>query len=177
MPVAKSLYNAALRLTQRPEDAGDLMQETFLRAYRTFSNFDSGTNVKAWLFTILYSIFVNRYRKAQREPESVSIAELEERFQRTIEVVDSRAQAAVTDNPNLGWQGPEVQEALDRLPHEFRAVVLLVDVEELSYEEAAMVMNCPLGTLRSRLSRARKMLYLALQDYARKMGYLRESTD
>lgn len=177
LPVTRSLYNTALRLAHRPEDARDLVQETFLRAYRTFSGFELGTNVKAWLFTILYSIFVNRYRKEQREPEVISIAELEEKFQRTIELADPAAHVAVLQNPNFGWQGPEVQKAMERLPEEFRTVVVLVDVEELSYEEAAAVMNCRLGTVRSRLFRARKMLYLELHDYARRMGYLGKSAD
>jgi RNA polymerase sigma-70 factor (ECF subfamily) len=177
LPVTKSLYNTALRLSRRPEDASDLVQETFLRAYRTLSHFEVGTNIKAWLFTILYSIFVNRYRKEQREPETISIAELEEKFQRTIDAIDPTAHIAVFQNSSLGWEGPEVHKALARLPEEFYTVVLLVDVEELSYEEAAVVMNCPLGTLRSRLFRARKLLYLELQGYARRMGYLSKSAD
>jgi RNA polymerase sigma-70 factor, ECF subfamily len=171
LPFVQSLHNTARRLTRRPEDAGDLVQETYLRAYRTFHNFMPGTNCKAWLFTILYSIFVNQYRKKQREPEAVSIEELEEKFQRML--------AAAEWNPNWGLNskevGSEVDQALGRLPEAFRAVVLLVDVEEMSYEEASVILNCPVGTVRSRLFRARKLLFVELQPYARKKGYVQQA--
>ena len=167
LPFMRSIYNSALCLTRRPEDASDLVQETYLRAYRTFPNFTPGTNCKAWLFTIMYSVFVNRYRKEQREPESVSIEELEEKFHRSL--------AAAEWDPNLIQEmhvmANEVDQALKRLPESFRFAVLLVDVEEMSYEEAAAVLNCPIGTLRSRLFRARKLLFLELQPYARRKGY------
>jgi RNA polymerase sigma-70 factor (ECF subfamily) len=167
LPFMRSIYNTALCLTRRPEDASDLVQETYLRAYRTFSNFTLGTNCKAWLFTIMYSIFVNKYRKEQREPESVSIEELEDKFHRSL--------AAAEWDPILVQErsaiGTEVDQALKRLPESFRLAVLLVDVEEMSYEEAATILNCPMGTLRSRLFRARKQLFLELQPYAQKKGY------
>jgi RNA polymerase sigma-70 factor (ECF subfamily) len=163
----RSIYNTALCLTRRPEDASDLVQETYLRAYRTFSNFTPGTNCKAWLFTIMYSVFVNKYRKEQREPESVSIEELEEKFHRSL--------AAAEWDPNLIQEidvmATEVDQALKRLPESFRLAVLLVDVEEMSYEEAASILNCPIGTLRSRLFRARKLLFLELRPYAQRKGY------
>lgn len=177
LPVMKSLYSTALRLTQRPEDASDLVQESFLRAFRTFSNFEVGTNIKAWLFTILYSVFVNRYRKQQREPESLSIETVEEKFHRSLQAEDWGSHTAILQNPSLGWQAPEVEKAMRQLPEKFRAPVLLVDVEELSYEEAAAALNCPLGTLRSRLFRARKLLFLELQGYAREMGYFKRSAE
>jgi len=162
MPLTKSVYNGALRLTRRPEDAADLVQETYLRAYRTFSNFSPGTNCKAWLFTIMYSIFVNKYRKEQRFPKPVSIEETEEAYQ----------QALATWDPPLSTEiGTEVNHALAGLPEDFRLAVLLVDVEEMSYEEAAGVLNCPIGTVRSRLYRARKLLFTELQTYAGQRGY------
>jgi RNA polymerase sigma-70 factor, ECF subfamily len=171
LPFMRSIYNTALSLTRRPEDASDLVQETYLRAYRTFSNFTLGTNCKAWLFTIMYSIFVNRYHKERREPESVPVEELEENFHRSLAtpewdpylVQDRRVMAT------------EVSQALDKLPESFRLAVLLVDVEEMSYEEAAAILNCPLGTLRSRLFRARKLLFVELQPYALKKGYVQRS--
>jgi RNA polymerase sigma-70 factor, ECF subfamily len=171
LPFMRSIYNTALSLTRRPEDAGDLVQETYLRAYRTFSNFTLGTNCKAWLFTIMYSIFVNRYHKQRREPESVPVEELEENFHRSLAtpewdpylVQDRRVMAT------------EVSQALDKLPESFRLAVLLVDVEEMTYEEAAAILNCPLGTLRSRLFRARKLLFVELQPYALKQGYIQRS--
>jgi RNA polymerase sigma-70 factor (ECF subfamily) len=171
LPFVHSLHNTARRLTRRPEDAGDLVQETCLRAYRTFHNFTPGTNCKAWLFTILYSIFINQYRKEQREPEAVSIEESEEKFHQML--------AAVEWNPNWGLNsrevGSEVDQALGRLPEDFRSVVLLVDVEEMSYEEASVVLNCPVGTVRSRLFRARKLLFVDLQQYAMKKGYVQQA--
>ncbi len=148
------------------------MQETYLRAFRNFSSFTAGTNCKAWLFTIQYSIFVNKYRKAQREPEVLPIDELDATFQRMLAEPDWEK-----DFAGLDWREPEVDEALGKLPEDFRAAVLLVDVEELSYEEAAGVLTCPVGTLRSRRSRARRMLFTELREYARTKGFLREAQD
>ena len=172
LPWMGALHHKALALTQRPAEAADLVQETYLRAFRSFSSFTEGTNCKAWLFTIQYSIFVNKYRKAQREPEVLSIDELDATFQRALEGPDWE-----NDFAGLDWREPEVDAALGKLPEDFRAAVLLVDVEELSYEEAAGVLACPVGTLRSRLSRARRMLFTELREYARTRGFLREAQD
>lgn len=146
------------------------MQETYLRAYRTFDNFARGSNAKAWLFTILYSVFVNRYRKESRTPQSVSVDEVEERF---LAVQSERDWIVPPDLEPPG--GPEVEQALAELPEAFRSAVLLVDVEGLSYEDASAALACPVGTLRSRLARARKLLFLSLYDYARKSGLVRGS--
>jgi RNA polymerase sigma-70 factor (ECF subfamily) len=173
LPFIGALHNKALHLTRRPEDARDMVQETYLRAYRTFSSFKDGTNCKAWLFTILYSIFVNKYRKEQGEPDTVSIDELEERFHRTLADRDWETNFTALRS-ELDWQEPEVNHALAKLPEDFRSAVLLVDVEGFTYEEAAAVLDCPVGTLRSRLFRARRMLFLELNDYARRMGFLRK---
>ncbi|MEK7831501.1 MAG: sigma-70 family RNA polymerase sigma factor [Acidobacteriota bacterium] len=169
--MAKSIHNTALRLTRRREDAGDLVQETYLRAYRTFQNFTPGTNCKAWLFTILYSVFVNKYRKDQREPEAVSIDELEEKFQSNLVAVGCDPLWSL----NRMEVGAEVDQALNSLPEAFRSVLLMVDVEEMTYEEAAAVLNCPVGTVRSRLFRARKLLFIELQQYALKKGYVQKA--
>jgi len=171
LPFTKSLYNTARHLTHRPEDASDLVQETYLRAYRTFHNFTPGTNCKAWLFTIMYSVFANKYRKEQREPESVSIEELEEKFHRLLATAEWEPHWALT----LREVGTEIAQALNLLPEGFRLAALLVDVEEMSYEEAAAIMNCPVGTVRSRLFRARKLLFLELQQYALKKGYVQKA--
>jgi len=173
LPFMNALYNKALHLTRNPADASDLVQETFLRAYRTFANFAEGTNCKAWLFTILYSIFVNKYHKAQREPDTISIDELEATYHRELTDPSWDDDFAILAGSELDWQGPEVRQALGKLPEDFRAAVLLVDVEQFSYEEAAAVLNCPVGTLRSRLFRARRVLFVELRDYARKMGFIR----
>ena len=175
MPFMDALYNKALHLTHRPEDANDVVQETYLRAFRTFGNFAEGTNCKAWLFTILYSVFINRYRKEQREPDMVSMDEREETFHLTLADEQWESNFAALSGSELDWQGAEVKEALAKLPETFRTAVLLVDVEGLTYEEAAAVVNSPVGTLRSRLFRARRLLFVELHDYARKMGIIRRS--
>ena len=168
-----ALYNQALRLTRRSQDAGDIVQETYLRAYRKFSSFKDGTNCKAWLFTILYSIFVNKYRKQQREPDTISIEELEGAFHRTLADGEWETNFAALTTSELGGQEPEINNALEKLPEDFRSAVLLVDVQGFTYEEAAASLECPVGTLRSRLFRARRMLFLELQDYARRTGVIR----
>src|SRR6266576_6108037 len=173
LPFMDALYKQALHLTRRPEDADDMVQETYLRAYRTFSSFKEGTNCKAWLFTILYSIFVNKYRKEQSEPDTVSIDKLEETFHRTLADRDWKTNFAALTRSELDWQEPEVNSARGKLPEDFRSAVLLVDVEGFTYEEAAAVLDCPVGTLRSRLFRARRMLFLELNDYARRKGFFR----
>ena len=177
MPFMNALYNKALYLTHRPEDAADLVQETYLRALRTFANFVEGTNGKAWLFTILYSIFINKYRKTQREPETISIDELHEVYHRELANPAWDDEFTVLAGLEKEWQGPEIAQALGKLPEEFRAAVLLVDVEQLTYEEAAGVLNCPVGTLRSRLFRARRALFVELRDYARQMGFIEKPKD
>ena len=172
LPWMGALHHKALSLTQRPAEAADLVQDTFLRAYRSFSSFTEGTNCKAWLFTIQYSIFVNRYRKSQREPEMVSLDELSGTLERTLADPEWERAASDLSNASVDWSAPEIAQALADLPESFRTAVMLVDVDEFSYEDAAGILNCPVGTLRSRLSRARAMLFLALRDYARKMGFL-----
>jgi RNA polymerase sigma-70 factor (ECF subfamily) len=175
LPWLKAVYGAALRLTRRPSDASDLVQETYLRAYRTFENFEAGTNCKAWLFTILYSVFINKYRKAQREPQQVRVEDAEERGDVPIGSALRDADLQLLREAGATFQSDDIQQAIKQLPEQFRAAVLLVDVDELSYEEAAAVLQCPLGTLRSRLFRGRRLLFDALQDYARRIGRLKES--
>lgn len=151
-------------MTRNSQDAADLAQETFLRAYRTFHQFTAGTNCKAWLFKIMYSIFVNDYRKKQREPQSIPFEQLEERFAK-------EATGANLDRKLFEGKAEEVENALKNLPGEFREAILLVDIEELTYEEASIVLDCPVGTVRSRLFRGRKLLFVALQEYAKSRGY------
>jgi RNA polymerase sigma-70 factor (ECF subfamily) len=163
LPIAPALYRTAHRLSRRPEDARDLVQETYLRAYRTFGNFQPGTNVRAWLFTILYSILNNEWRRRRRAPEEVPLEVVEERFATALRAAGPDAESGLLQR--LG-ASPEIESALRSLPEEYRAAILLVDVEDLSYEEAAEILSCPVGTLRSRLHRARKLLFAALRDYA-----------
>jgi len=173
LPFMDALYNQALRLTRNSEDASDIVQETYLRAYRTFANFKEGTNCKAWLFTILYSIFVNKYRKRQREADTVSIEELEQTFHRTLADGDWEKNFLPLTTAELDWQEPQLNQALAKLPEDFRSAVMLVDVQGFTYEEAAAALECPVGTVRSRLFRARRMLFLELKDYARRIGLIR----
>jgi RNA polymerase sigma-70 factor, ECF subfamily len=175
LPYLGALHHTALHFSRRPEDAHDLVQETFLRAYRTFDGFTPGTNAKAWLLTILYSVFANRYRKAQREPRAVSLEEVEARFEGLL-AGPAAERAFGSGEGGYAPAGREVESALADLPGPYREAVLLVDVQELTYEEAAAALACPVGTVRSRLFRARKLLFVALHDYARRAGYVKESS-
>src|SRR5262249_48860376 len=168
VPLMKALFNGALRFTHDRHAAEDLVQETYLRAYRTFDGFIEGTNAKAWLFTILYSVFVNRYRRQRREPEPLPPEELQKLF--------ARADDAGDPLPRTVPASEEVEAALTRLPEDFRAAVVLVDLHDLSYDEAATALGCKVGTLRSRLFRARKLLFALLADHARRLGYPARAT-
>lgn len=170
MPLLPALAGTARRLLRDGSSVPDLVQETFLRAYRTFDSFVPGTNGKAWLLTILYSIFNNAYRKQVRERGTISIEDYEARFDRALEVPDPEAHRTILDNPNLSWGRSAVEEAFDRLPEPYRTAVLLVDIEELSYEDAAATLGCPVGTLRSRLFRGRRALAAELADWAASRG-------
>lgn len=158
LAAAPALVRTARRLAGSGE-ADDLVQETFLRAYRTFDGFQPGTNGKAWLFTILYSIVANRWRQQARRPSVQSLDDVDRRFAEAI--------AGNLPSPDAIYDRAETRAAIDRalatLPEEFRAAVLLVDIEGLSYEEAAAVMASPVGTVRSRLARARRQMFVALQ--------------
>lgn len=171
LPYMSALYNTARRLTHGSNDADDLVQDTFLRAYRTFDNFTPGTNCRGWLLTIMYSVFINQYHKTRRRAPTVSIDELESRFQRLLESPYDAGEAAATVEVHGTRMNPEVERALRQLPEEFRGPVLLVDIEGLSYDEAAAVLECPVGTVRSRLYRGRRLLFALLKDYAASMGF------
>lgn len=172
-----SLYNTALRLSGNAQDAADLVQETYLRAYRTFENFRPGTNCRAWLFTILRSVHINRGLKARRETGTLSVDQLEGRFQQFLATpAAAESELGAIEAWGVRW-APEVEKALRTLPEIFREPVLLVDVEGLSYDEAAAVLGCPVGTVRSRLFRARRLLFAALREYAQQTGHLRREID
>jgi RNA polymerase sigma-70 factor, ECF subfamily len=172
LPLLPALHRTALRLTRDAQLAADLVQDTCLRAYRAFEQFTAGTNIRAWLFSIMYSVFNTGYRKARRESTGMQMAALEAEYERWLGGAD---EPPATQSPDAAADAmdPRVERALDELPEAFRNAVMLVDVGELSYEEAATVMNCAVGTVRSRLSRARKCLFGALLTYARETGYRR----
>jgi RNA polymerase sigma-70 factor (ECF subfamily) len=166
----KAVHAAAFRLSGDLDAAKDLTQETYLRAYRTFDNFEPGTNCRAWLLKIVYTVFVNRYHKSRREPQQVP---LDERFHQTAALgTEADHVEMASARGGLAGASPDVDGALGALPEAFRSAIVLVDIEGLSYEEAASVLGVPLGTVRSRLYRARKMLYVALMDFARERGYI-----
>ena len=170
LPVAPALYRTAVRLGRSSDDARDVVQETFLRAYRTFDNFQPGTNGKAWLFTIMHSILSNRRRAERRAPDELAVDDAD--AHPGMELVGNLPDAEHILLAKLDASA-EVDAALRSLPEPQRAVVLLVDVDELTYEEAADALDCPVGTVRSRWARARRHLYLALAGYARHIGALR----
>lgn len=171
LPHINSLYNVALSLTRDENDAHDLVQETFLRAYRFFHQFKRGTNCKAWLFRILRNTHINRYRKQSTRPSTVELEDLENQAGS-----DDLSQQPLNPRDELfqDLYDDEIQAALESLPEEFRTAILLSDIEGLSYQEIADVLEIPLGTVRSRLSRGRRMLEKRLAGYARRHGYLRE---
>jgi RNA polymerase sigma-70 factor (ECF subfamily) len=172
LPHLDALYSMALRLSRNSDDAGDLLQETVLRAYRFFHQFETGTNCRAWMLTILFNNFRNGYRKSSREQPSASTEE----FERKLETESLRVDPAAS-NPEamLSVQGMEgeVETALAGLPAEFREAILLVDIEELSYQEVSGVLDIPIGTVKSRVSRGRAILRDSLTAFARARGLVR----
>jgi len=170
IPHMDSLYNFALRLSASKEDANDLLQETYMKAFRFFDKFQSGTNCKAWLFRIMKNSYINRYRKAQKTPENIDYDAVSE-FYHTIRPDGEEGndmQRDVFDS----LLGDEVVTAVDNLPSDFRTVVILCDIEDFTYEEIAEFVDCPVGTVRSRLHRGRRLLRAALGAYARENGHV-----
>jgi RNA polymerase sigma-70 factor, ECF subfamily len=173
LPLLNGLYSAAYRLTRNAADAEDLVQETFLRAYRGFAQFKEGTNLKAWLYRILTNTFINIYRKRQREPQTISEDEVEDwyLYSKMIgEGMEPSAETSVIES----LPDEEVQEALSSLPEQFRIAVLLADVEGFSYKEIADITDVPIGTVMSRLHRGRKALEKRLWDVVRERGLVRD---
>lgn len=164
-----SLYNFALRMTGDPEDANDLVQETYMKAYRFFESFEKGTNCKAWLFRILKNSYINKYRKESKEPDKVDYDEIKE-FYHTVKhsSLDSNDMQEKMFGELLD---DEVARALESLPEDFKEVVQLCDIEGFTYEEIANMVDCPIGTVRSRLHRGRKILRDKLMEYAKQHGY------
>lgn len=174
LPILDSLYAGALRMTRKPADAEDLVQETMMRAYRAFNRFEPGTNLKAWLFRIMTNAYINTYRKKQREPQKVSQDEVEE-FDLYRELRDHDPNVAITPETIVldGLVDTDIIEAIDDLPEQFRLAVVLSDVEGFSYAEMAEIMDVPLGTVMSRLHRGRKALQKRLWEVARDRGIVK----
>jgi RNA polymerase sigma-70 factor (ECF subfamily) len=173
MPFVDALYNTAYRMTRNAEDAEDLVQETYLKAYRYYDKFEQGTNFKAWLFKIMKNTFINNYRKQQQAPPQSDFADIEESFE-TIVSKDGTGQAKSPEDEFLeNVLDEDVQRALDELPADYRMVVLLADLEGFSYKEIAEILEVPVGTVMSRLYRGRRLMEAAMLQYARQHGYLR----
>ncbi len=174
LPHIDALFNLALKLTRNPKDAEDLVQETFLRAYRFFDSYKPGTHIKAWLFRILRNTFINRYRAAKARPEEVDFSKIEAVYDKLVQ--DDFLHANQPQTPERvvldGVIDAEIQEAIDALAEEYRTVLILAVVEEMAYKEIAAVLKIPIGTVMSRLHRGRKQLQLALTDYARQRGII-----
>jgi RNA polymerase sigma-70 factor, ECF subfamily len=167
-----SLYSAALRMTRNPADAEDLVQETFLKAYRAFDRFEEGTNLKAWLYKILTNTFINSYRAARRRPEKADVEDVEDLYlyRRLGGLQSSGAGRSAEDEVFDRFTDDEVKQAIESLPEAFRIAVLLADVEGFSYKEIADITDVPIGTVMSRIHRGRKALQKALLDYASARG-------
>lgn len=170
IPHMDILYNYALRMTGNVDDARDLLQETFLKAYRFWDKYEKGTNVRAWLFRIMKNTYINLYRKAVKEPDTVDYNDIQN-FYNIIR--ENSADANDLQEKLFGHLlDDDVTKALESLPEEFRTVVILCDIEGLTYEEIAEFVECPVGTVRSRLHRGRKLLYVKLFEYAKKRGFV-----
>jgi len=165
-----SLYATALRLTRSASDAEDLVQDTFLKAYRFYDHFEAGTNLKAWLFKILTNTFINKYRRSTRERTVLEGSDADPVGEGVMSNAALRGLSDPVGTALLPIVGQEIQAALDELPEDYRLMIMLADVEELSYKEIADVVGCPIGTVMSRLHRARKMMQRRLIDHAVSLG-------
>jgi RNA polymerase sigma-70 factor (ECF subfamily) len=167
-----SLYTAALRMTRNAADAEDLVQETYLKAYRAFGSFEEGTNLKAWLYKILTNTFINSYRARKRRPEQSELDEVEDLYlYRRLGGLEAAAAGRSAEEEVMDlFADEDVKQALESLPEQFRIAVLLADVEGFSYKEIADILDVPIGTVMSRLHRGRKALQKALYDFGMRRG-------
>ena len=172
------LFGAALRMTRNRVRAEDLLQETFLRAWRSFHTFKPGTNVRAWLYRILMNAYIDGYRKSEREPEVVDQEDVDEfyLYSKVHESDDFRRAGNPEEVLLNSLMDADVKGALDSLPEAFRNVVVLADIEGFSYKEIADILSIPIGTVMSRLHRGRRQLQVKLWDYARRAHYVRSDS-
>ncbi len=172
MEFAPQLYSAALRMTRNAADAEDVVQETFLKAYRAYDTFQAGTNLKAWLYRILTNTYINRYRKQVRRPSEVDFGEIEDLYlyKRLGSAESGSASRSAEDEVLEQFVDADVKAAVEELPEHFRMPVLLADVEGFSYKEIAEILDVPIGTVMSRLHRGRKALQKALWAFAEQHG-------
>ncbi len=167
-----SLYSAALRMTRNRADAEDLVQETYLKAYRAYGSFKAGTNLKAWLYRILTNTFINAYRSKRRHPDETELEEVEDfyLYRRLGGLEAAAAGRSAEDEVLESFTDEDVKQAIESLPENFRITVLLSDVEGLSYKEIAEITGVPIGTVMSRLHRGRRALQKALHEFGKEHG-------
>ncbi len=177
MQFAPQLFSTALRMTRNRADAEDLVQETFVKAWRSFATFQEGTNLRAWLFRIMTNTFINKYNAQQRRPQETELDEVEELFLfRRLGAFDqSKITQSAEDQMLELFTDDEVKKAIEELPEMFRLPVLLSDVDGFSYKEIAEMLDVPIGTVMSRLHRGRKMMQKLLYVYAKERGLVDES--
>ncbi len=173
MPLMDQLYSAAMRMTRNPSDAEDLVQETYLKAYRGFERFQDGTNLKAWMYRILTNSYINRYRQKQRRPDESDIADVEDMYlYRRLGGENSEIGSSAEDAFLDSITDSQVKDAIEALPANFRMAVLLADVEGFAYKEIAEILEIPIGTVMSRIHRGRKALEKNLHDFAAERNLL-----
>jgi RNA polymerase sigma-70 factor (ECF subfamily) len=173
-PLMSSLYSAALRMTRNPADAEDLVQETYLKAYRAYERFEAGTNLKAWMYRILTNTYINSYRKKQRRPDETDLDDVEDLYlYRRVGGLEGSILGRSAEDELMDLFGEaEVKDAVEALPEHYRLPVLLADVEGFAYKEIADILDIPIGTVMSRLHRGRKQLQKRLYEFAEKRRLL-----
>jgi RNA polymerase sigma-70 factor, ECF subfamily len=178
MEFMSSLYSAALRMTRNPADAEDLVQETYLKAYRAFGGFEAGTNLRAWLYRILTNTYINQYRAKQRRPQEQDLDDVEDLYlYRRLGVLEERLASRSAEDELMDlFTDDEVKDAMEQLPDQFRLAVYLADVEGFAYKEIAEILEVPIGTVMSRLHRGRKAMHKRLFDYAAARGLVEPPT-
>jgi RNA polymerase sigma-70 factor (ECF subfamily) len=176
---SRQLYSAAMRMARNPSDAEDLVQETFLKAYRAYDSFEEGTNLKAWLYRILTNTYINKYRKDSRRPSETDLGDVEDLYlYRRLGSEDTVDVSRTTEDRVLdGLVESDIKAAVEELPENFRMPVLLADLEGFSYKEIAEILDIPIGTVMSRLHRGRKAMQKRLWEFASKRGLLPEDAE
>jgi RNA polymerase sigma-70 factor (ECF subfamily) len=177
MQHAPQLFSTAMRMTRNRSDAEDLVQETFIKAWRSFTTYQQGTNLRAWLFRIMTNTYINKYNAQQRKPTETELDDVEELFlyKRLGAVDQSQLSQSAEDQMLSLFTDDEVKKALEELPDQFRIPVLMSDVEGFSYKEIAEILEIPLGTVMSRLHRGRKSMQKMLYEYAKERGLINEA--
>ena len=177
MQHAPQLFSTAMRMTRNRSDAEDLVQETFIKAWRSFATYQQGTNLRAWLFRIMTNTYINKYNAQQRKPTETELDDVEELFlyKRLGSVDQSQLSQSAEDQMLSLFTDDEVKKSLEELPEQFRIPVLMSDVEGFSYKEIAEILEIPLGTVMSRLHRGRKAMQKMLYEYAKERGLINEA--